>query len=86
MSLFLGSVGNGYAKNLFVLLQILENFRNFLNSWPTNGQSRVHNYIWKISPSILLWKIWKERNKIRFMNESIKVSSFPNKVEASIKK
>lgn len=39
---------------------------------------------WKNSPSILLWEIWKEGNKRIFANKEMPISSFLNKVEASI--
>ena len=35
------------------------NLLNFLISLPKHGCSKVYSNLWKISPSILLWKLWK---------------------------
>ena len=55
-----------------------------LKSWLKHGFSKVYSNLWKISPSILLWGLWKQRNRIIFCNEKMDPTSFFNKLEACI--
>jgi len=43
---------------------------NSIRQWPQNPyKSELLNYLWNIIPGIVLWSIWKERNKRIFKNQ-----------------
>ena len=39
----------------------------FFISWPRVGRRNVFEYIWKVSPSIVIWEVRKERNRRIFL-------------------
>ena len=59
-------------------------FKDFILGWPTDICKGVYNKIWYISPSVLLWEIWKERNRRIFCNIEMDCGELISKIEASI--
>ena len=57
---------------------------DLLRSWPTTMVKGVYNKLWNISPSIVMWEIWKERNRRIFCNLEFKSKVLITKIEASI--
>lgn len=49
--------------------------------WPLRNGVGLLGCLWKIFPSLLIWEIWKERNKIIFEDREMSLASFQNKVE-----
>lgn len=56
----------------------------FFSSWPLLFTSSFYACIWIISPSILLWNIWLERNNRIFRNTSSSLPEVLIKIELSI--
>lgn len=47
---------------------------NTLRNWPQKPYQReILNILWKISPGILMWNIWKERNRRIFKDQAQKM-------------
>ena len=59
-------------------------FKTFIMNWPNNICKGIYNKLWNISPSIIAWEIWKERNRRIFNNAEMEVNSLITKIEASI--
>ncbi|GLJ53973.1 hypothetical protein SUGI_1154190 [Cryptomeria japonica] len=47
--------------------------KDFLLSWLTKGKFSKWGILWIVSPSMLGWRIWKERNKRIFKEEALEV-------------
>ena len=37
--------------------------KDFFISWLRGGRRNLFEYIWKVSPLIVIWEVWKERNR-----------------------
>ena len=59
-------------------------FSDLIWSWPTNWGKSVYSKLWNISPSILIWELWKERNRRIFRNSELKAEHLVSKIEVSI--
>ena len=59
-------------------------FQALLLSWPTKLDNGVYNKLWNICPSIVVWELWKERNRRIFRNSEMSLERFLIKLEASI--
>ena len=57
---------------------------NFLKSWPTNIFKGIYRRIWNIYPSILMWEVWKERNRRIFYDQDMQPNEIVKKIEACI--
>eukprot|EP00253_Pinus_taeda_P015442 PITA_15442 len=45
---------------------------NMLRTWPqTPYQSKILNTLWQIAPGIVMWNIWKERNRRIFRDQTL---------------
>lgn len=56
-----------------------ENITLSLSHWPQNPyKSEILNQLWKLIPGIVLWSIWKERNKCIFKNKQSNIESIWN--------
>ena len=62
----------------------MNSLKGFLCSWPTYLVYRVYSKVWKICPSIVIWEIWKERNRRIFKSKEQNIDRFLVKLEASI--
>eukprot|EP00253_Pinus_taeda_P024057 PITA_24057 len=50
------------------------NVNNTLRNWPQKPyQSNILNSLWQIIPGIVMWNLWKERNRRIFKNQSMDV-------------
>eukprot|EP00253_Pinus_taeda_P034383 PITA_34383 len=50
------------------------NVNNTLRNWPQHPfQSRILNSLWQIIPGIVMWNLWKERNRRIFKDHSMDV-------------
>ena len=61
-----------------------KSFLDFLSTWPTNLVYGVYSKLWNICPSIVIWEIWKERNRRIFQEKEMDVEELLLKIEASI--
>ena len=59
-------------------------FVEFIKVWPYNINKGIYNKLWNICPSIIVWEIWKERNRRIFNNTELNVEDLTLKIEASI--
>ena len=57
---------------------------DLLSSWPTNLVRGVYSKIWNLSPSIIVWELWKERNSRIFRDKEKSVDRLIIKIEAAI--
>ena len=57
---------------------------DLLKGWPVTLVKGVYRKLWNISPSILMWEIWKERNCRIFCNLEFRPEELIIKIEASI--
>lgn len=56
-----------------------------IRQWPKSPyNSELLNHLWNIIPGILLWNIWKERNRRIFKNLSSNKEDIWNRVHANI--
>ena len=55
-----------------------------LLGWPKNASHKIYGKLWNISPAIVLWEIWKERNRRLFQNQSLSEESLYSKIEVAI--
>lgn len=55
-----------------------------MKGWPNICKGSLYKAIWKIGPSILVWELWKERNKRLFQDKKMDVINLFNEVEATI--
>jgi len=50
--------------------RIKEDITNTIRSWEINPyKSKLLNSLWKIIPGLLMWTIWKERNRCIFREQ-----------------
>ena len=63
---------------------MLETLNELLKGWPTNNSGGIYGNIQNICPSILVWEIWKARNRRIFNNQEIMACEITNKIEACI--
>lgn len=56
----------------------------FFTSWLKLKKGKLFLCFLKISPSILMWEIWKEHTKFIFQNRSMNVQSFVNNLKNTI--
>jgi hypothetical protein len=61
-----------------------KSLKELISGWPTNQYYGIYSKLWNISPSILIWEIWKERNRRIFKNQELQVVELQRKIEASI--
>lgn len=59
-------------------------FKTFIMNWPHNICKGIYSKIWNISPAIIAWEIWKERNRRIFKNTEMEINSLITKIEISI--
>ena len=57
---------------------------DLLKGWLTDNSSFIYSKPWNICPSILVWEIWKEMNKIIFHYQGMVVCEITNKIKAYI--
>lgn len=60
------------------------NLLSLLVGWSKLHKGAIFNFLWTISPSLLIWEIWKERNMCIFPDKAMSRKSLLNKIEASI--
>lgn len=68
-----------YARYCWNFLQSKLNFSSprpqeladWFVSWPSNRKQDFFGCIWQIAPSIIIWEIWKERNRRIFKDQMI---------------
>eukprot|EP00253_Pinus_taeda_P008595 PITA_08595 len=52
---------------------------NTIHNWPQKPyQSNILNSLWQKIPGIIMWNLWKERNRRIFKNQSMDEQQFPN--------
>ena len=72
------------VKNLNWSAPFPRTFVDFLISWPYNHNRGVYSKLWNICPSILVWEVWKERNRRIFSNLEMEPKVILRRLEASI--
>ncbi|XP_059075167.1 uncharacterized protein LOC131875150 [Cryptomeria japonica] len=60
-----------------------ESLKDFLVAWPKNTQSKWSG-LWRISPALLSWHIWKERNRRIFREIALSVEEVISKIKEGI--
>ena len=60
------------------------NLESLLIGWPNGCSFNIYEKLWNRSPSILMWEIWKERNKRVFCESVLSIPSLLNKIEVCI--
>ena len=63
---------------------LLESLDDLRRGWPTNNSRCIYGKLWNICPSILVWEVWKERNRRIFHDQDMTVCEITNKIEACI--
>lgn len=61
-----------------------ESLKDFLIGWPSHIYKGIYSKLWNISPSILMWEIWKERNRRIFCDKEMNAEELILKIEVSI--
>ena len=56
----------------------------FFIPWPRGGKRNYFEFIWRISPSIVIWEVWKERNKRIFQDKIETLEKLLNIIDHSI--
>ena len=59
-------------------------FQTFILSWPTHLEYGIYSKLWNISPSIIVWELWKERNRRTFQDKALCLERFLSKLEVAI--
>ena len=59
-------------------------FQTFILSWPTHLEFGVYSKFWNISPSIIVWELWKKRNRRIFQDKALCLERFLLKLEVAI--
>ncbi|GLJ22049.1 hypothetical protein SUGI_0413160 [Cryptomeria japonica] len=59
-------------------------FKEFIQAWPTRGRSSKWGSLWITSPSLMVWHVWKERNKGIFREKEMEVNILINKIQGAI--
>ncbi|XP_057872052.1 uncharacterized protein LOC131078394 [Cryptomeria japonica] len=59
-------------------------FKDFIFAWPTGGKFSKWGSLWITSPSMVVWHMWKERNKRIFMEEEMVVTLLINKIQVAV--
>lgn len=57
---------------------------SLFQGWPIRLKDGILNPLWEISPSSLIWELWKEQNRRIFYNKVRKVESVINSIKSSI--
>ena len=65
-------------------LPLSRDWKDHILGWPRSRDGNVFDKIWNITPAIMAWEIWKERNIRFFCNIKMALSYFFNKLEACI--
>ncbi|GLJ33938.1 hypothetical protein SUGI_0682780 [Cryptomeria japonica] len=58
--------------------------KDFLRSWPNSVKSSKWAILWVVSPSMLIWHLWKERNCRIFNEEALEVDVLISKIKHAI--
>jgi hypothetical protein len=58
--------------------------KNWITSWPLLYQKSLWGSLWIIAPSMVIWKIWKERNRRIFEGKERTVERIIEKIQNSI--
>ena len=80
----LKNAGDGYKKNLNWSYPLAGLWEEHLIGWPKENPKKVYGKLWNISPAILMWKIWKERNHRIFSDHYLLVIDLLSKIEVAI--
>lgn len=64
------------AKNQFL--------KDFLLSWSIIGRHSKWGLLWIVCPSLLVWHVWKERNRRIFKEEAMEVHFLQAKIKSAI--
>lgn len=56
----------------------------FFIAWLRGGRKNCFECIWRICPSIVIWEIWKERNRRIFQDKSETTEQLLNRIDHSI--
>ena len=61
-----------------------KSFQDFILSWPTHLEYGIYSKLWNIGPSIIVWELWKERNKQVFQDKALSLERFLLKLEGAV--
>ncbi|GLJ15270.1 hypothetical protein SUGI_0249820 [Cryptomeria japonica] len=61
-----------------------ENFNLFIGRWPVINQKSLWGSLWLISPSMVVWQLWKERNRRIFCEKELDTSKIVQKISEGI--
>jgi len=66
--------------------RIKEDIPTTVRNWARNPyKSKVLNSLWKLIPGLLMWTVWKERNKRIFKDQSLPLETIWNNVCQNLK-
>lgn len=63
---------------------IIPNLKDWLRNWPLLKKNSIFHNLWICSPTIVIWEVWKERNRRIFQDTEMKTKILIAKIEASI--
>lgn len=61
-----------------------QSLKDFLCSWPNSAKSSKWGILWVVSPSMLTWHLWKERNRRIFNDKALEVDVHIPKIKHAI--
>lgn len=61
-----------------------QSLKDFLCSWPNMTKNSKWGILWVVSPSLLTWHLWKERNRRIFNDEAVEVDVLIPKIKHAI--
>ncbi|XP_059070798.1 uncharacterized protein LOC131860404 [Cryptomeria japonica] len=53
-------------------------------AWPIMNKGYIYEGLWVAAPSMLVWELWKERNRRIFREDKLEWQQLTNKIEAAI--
>ncbi|GLJ07337.1 hypothetical protein SUGI_0064720 [Cryptomeria japonica] len=61
-----------------------QSLKSFLLAWPSSIKKSKWSIMWVVSPALLVWHIWKERNQRIFNEEALPYDTLIPKIKGSI--
>lgn len=60
------------------------NIPSLFHAWPNTHEQIIYHMLWTITPSIMLWELWKEINRCIFKERKLTIDQLNIKIEAQI--